>query len=266
MEKIRVAVSGALGRMGREVCRTVLATEGLELVDAYDSRAAGEDLGPVLGTAPTGIVVRELTPQHLQQYSPQVLVDFTTPLSVMQNITLSLEAGVRPVVGTTGITGADLEHIREMVKKRGIGAIIAPNFALGAVLLMKFAAAAARFFPQAEIIELHHDQKIDAPSGTALKTAEMIAAARLRQPQSREELIKLPGVRGGLQDGINIHSIRLSGLVAHQEVIFGGEGQTLSLRHDSYDRRSFMPGVVLAIKKVPALDDLVYGLENILDL
>ncbi|MEW5919787.1 MAG: 4-hydroxy-tetrahydrodipicolinate reductase [Bacillota bacterium] len=266
MDNIRVAVSGALGRMGREVCRTVLATEGMELVDAFDSRATGEDIGAVLGTGITGIIVRELTLRSLREFVPQVLVDFTTPLSVMQNIAISLEAEVRPVVGTTGITGVDLERIRELVKKSGIGAFIAPNFALGAVLLMKFAAIAARFFPQVEIIELHHDQKIDAPSGTALKTAEMIVAARLQQPEQREELLKLPGVRGGVQDGVHIHSVRLSGLVAHQEVLFGGQGQTLSLRHDSYDRNSFMPGVVLAIKKAHTLKELVYGLENILDL
>lgn len=266
MDIIRVAVSGALGRMGREVCRTVLATEGMKLVDAFDSRAAGEDIGAVLGSAAVGTIVREISPRALQEFSPQVLVDFTTPLSVMQNIAISLEAGVRPVVGTTGITGVDLARIGELVKQSGIGAFIAPNFALGAVLLMKFAATAARFFPQVEIIELHHDQKIDAPSGTALKMAEMIVAARLQQPAAKEELIKLPGVRGGVLEGVHIHSVRLNGLVAHQEVIFGGQGQTLSLRHDSYDRNSFMPGVILAIRKASNLTDLIYGLDNILDL
>ena len=266
MGNIRVAVSGALGRMGREVCQTVLQEADLKLVDSFDSQGAGEDIGSVLGMEKTGIHVRKLTPQSLQEQGPQVLVDFTTPMSVMENIEIALQVGVRPVVGTTGITGVDLERIREMVKTSGIGAFIAPNFALGAVLLMHFAATAARFFPQAEIIELHHDQKIDAPSGTALKTAEMIAAARKAQSVAKEELFKLPGVRGGVQDGIHIHSVRLNGLVAHQEVLFGGQGQTLTLRHDSYDRNSFMPGVVLAIRKVLTLQHLVYGLENIIDL
>ena len=198
MDSIRVAVSGALGRMGREVCQTVLKATDLELVDSFDSQAAGEDIGTVLGREKTGIIVRELTPQSLQEHSPQVLVDFTTPMSVMENIEIALQGGVRPVVGTTGITGVDLERIRELVKKSGIGALVAPNFALGAVLLMQFAATAARYFSQAEIIELHHDQKIDAPSGTALKTAEMIAAARKTKPAVKEELFKLPGVRGGV--------------------------------------------------------------------
>ncbi len=252
--------------MGREVCQTVLAAADLELVDTFDSQGTGQDIGTVLGREKTGIFVRELTPQSLQDREPQVLVDFTTPMSVMGNIEIALQGGVRPVVGTTGITGVDLEHIRELVQTSGIGAFVAPNFALGAVLLMQFAAMAARYFPQAEIIELHHDQKIDAPSGTALKTAEMIATARKEQPATKEVLFKLPGVRGGVQDGIHIHSVRLSGLVAHQEVLFGGQGQTLTLRHDSFDRNSFMPGVVLAIRKVLTLQHLVYGLENILDL
>jgi len=265
MDKIRVAVSGAMGRMGREVCRTVLATEGLQLVDAFDSLGKGEDMGIFLGMGGTGINVRQLTPQTLGENTPHVMVDFTTPLAVMQNITVALQGGVRPVVGTTGITEVDLAMIGELVQKSGIGAFVAPNFALGAVLLMKFAATAARYFPQVEIIELHHDQKIDAPSGTALKTAQMIAASRLQQTVQREELLKLPGVRGGVQDGVHIHSVRLSGLVAHQEVIFGGQGQTLTLRHDSYDRSSFMPGVILAVKKVMTMQELVYGLENVLD-
>lgn len=265
MEKIRVAVSGAMGRMGREVCRTVLSTEGLQLVDAFDSLGKGEDMGIFLGMGETGIKVRQLTRQTLAENAPHVMVDFTTPLAVMQNIMVALQGGVRPVVGTTGITEVDLARISELVQKSGIGAFVAPNFALGAVLLMKFAATAARFFPQVEIIELHHDQKIDAPSGTALKTAKMIAASRLQQADQREELLKVPGVRGGMQDGVHIHSVRLSGLVAHQEVIFGGQGQTLTLRHDSYDRSSFMPGVILAVEKVMTMQELVYGLENILD-
>ena len=266
MDSIRVAVSGALGRMGREVCQTVLATEDMELVDSFDTQGTGEDIGTVLGKEKTGVHVRELTPQSLQEHGPQVMVDFTTPMSVMGNIEIALQGGVRPVVGTTGITGVDLKRIAELVKSSAIGALVAPNFALGAVLLMQFAAKASRYFPQAEIIELHHDQKIDAPSGTALKTAEMITAGRLEQPVEKEELLKLPGVRGGLKDGVHIHSVRLSGLVAHQEVIFGGQGQTLTLRHDSFDRNSFMPGVVLAIRKALTLQHLVYGLENILDL
>ena len=266
MERMRVSVSGACGRMGQEVCRTVLQEESLALVGAFDLQAPGKDLGVILGKQPLDISVTELTPENLKKLRPDVLVDFTTPMVVMQNIEIALQSGVRPVVGTTGITQVDLARIGRQVEKLGLSAMIAPNFALGAVLMMKFAATAARFFPQAEIIELHHDKKIDAPSGTALKTAEMIAEERQADPPQKEELLKLPGARGALQDKIHIHSVRLNGLIAHQEVIFGGQGQTLLIRHDSYDRSSFMPGVILAVKNVVKHKGLIYGLENLLDL
>ena len=266
MERMRVAVSGACGRMGQEVCRAILQEESLELVGAFDLQDPGRDLGVILGEQPMDIPVEKLTAENLEKRRPAVLVDFTTPMVVMQNIELALQCGVRPVVGTTGITQVDLAHIRQQVEKLGLSAMIAPNFALGAVLMMKFAATAARFFPQVEIIELHHDKKIDAPSGTAIKTAEMIAAARQVDPPSREELLKLPGARGAKQEKVHIHSVRLNGLIAHQEVMFGGRGQSLLIRHDSYDRSSFMPGVILAVKNIVKSNGLVYGLENLLDL
>lgn len=266
LEKMRVAVSGACGRMGQEVCQTILQEESLELVGAFDLQDRGEDLGVILGKQPLGISIEELTPENLKRCWPAVLVDFTTPMVVMQNIEIALQCRVRPVVGTTGITQIDLARISQQVEKFGLSAMVAPNFALGAVLMMKFAATAARFFPQAEIIELHHDKKIDAPSGTALKTAEMIAMERRAEPPLKEELLKLPGARGALQEKVHIHSIRLNGLIAHQEVIFGGQGQTLLIRHDSYDRSSFMPGVILAVKNIVKFKGLVYGLENLLDL
>lgn len=264
MEKISVAVSGAYGRMGREVCRAVLEEESLELTGAFDLHGTGKSMGEVLGRPDLDIVIKKLTKESLKEISPAVLVDFTTPMAVMHNIEIALQCGVRPVVGTTGITNIDLSHINQWVEQSELSAVVAPNFALGAVLMMKFASIAARYFPQVEIIELHHDKKIDAPSGTALKTAEMIAAARSTEPPDKDELLKLPGARGALQDKIHIHSIRLSGLVAHQEVIFGGQGQTLTIRHDSLDRSSFMPGVILAIKSVSKLKGLVYGLENLI--
>lgn len=266
VEKISVAVSGACGRMGQEVCRAVLADETLTLYGAFDIYDLGKNIGEILGRQDLDITVKELTKKSLEEIKPMVLVDFTTPLAVRQNIETALSCGVRPVVGTTGITSIDLMHIKQWVEKAGLSAIIAPNFALGAVLMMKFAAMAARYFPQVEIIEMHHDKKIDAPSGTALKTAEMIASERLSDPPEKDELLKLPGARGARQDKIHIHSIRLNGLVAHQEVIFGGQGQTLTIRHDSYDRTSFMPGVLMAIKNVVKIKGLVYGLENILEL
>lgn len=266
MEKINVAVNGAYGRMGREVCLAVLEEEGLELSGAFDLHGQGEDIGEVLGKEKSGILIQELSREALLESKTRVMVDFTTPMAVMDNIQFSLHCGIRPVVGTTGITQVDLELINKWVEEAGLSAVIAPNFALGAVLMMKFASLAARYFNQAEIIELHHDQKIDAPSGTAIKTAEMIAAGRRAKPQTREELLKLPGARGATAENVRIHSIRLEGLIAHQEVLFGGLGQTLSIRHDSYDRKSFMPGVILAIKKVIELRKMVYGLENLLDL
>ncbi|HHT46201.1 MAG TPA: 4-hydroxy-tetrahydrodipicolinate reductase [Firmicutes bacterium] len=265
MEKIKVAVSGAYGRMGREVCNAILDEEDLELVAAFDLCGEHEDIGEMLGKKPLGISIDRLTRSSLEKAQPGVIVDFTTPMAVINNIELALQCGVRPVVGTTGITQVDLSRIEQQVESSGLSAIIAPNFALGAVLMMKFASIAARYFPQAEIIELHHDQKIDAPSGTALKTANIIIDSREEDPPEKEELIKLTGARGAVQDKIHIHSVRLSGLVAHQEVIFGGVGQTLTIRHDSIDRKSFMPGVIFAVKKAVTMKGLVYGLENLLE-
>ncbi|NMB36078.1 MAG: 4-hydroxy-tetrahydrodipicolinate reductase [Firmicutes bacterium] len=264
MKKISVAVSGAYGRMGQEVCRAVLDEENMELVGVFDLQGQGENIGKIIGETKLDIVITGLTKEALQEIKPMVLVDFTTPMAVMDNIKTALQSGVRPVVGTTGITSVDLSRITEWVEKSGLSAIVAPNFALGAVLMMKFAAEAARYFPQVEIIELHHDKKIDAPSGTALKTAEIITSERLKKPAEKDELLKLPGARGATQEGVHIHSVRLSGLVAHQEVIFGGLGQTLTIRHDSLDRSSFMPGVMLAIKNIVNLKGLVYGLENMI--
>ncbi len=264
--KIKVAVNGAYGRMGREVCQAVLEDEELALTGVFDLQGRGEDIGEALGLPKMELFIQDLSVEALADGQIQVLVDFTTPMAVMENIRISLQAGIRPVVGTTGITQVDLELIDEWVEKAGLGAVIAPNFALGAVLMMKFSQVAARYFNQAEIIELHHDQKIDAPSGTSLKTAEMIAAGRRQKPRKREELLKLAGARGAVAESTHIHSVRLEGLIAHQEVIFGGLGQTLSIRHDSYDRKSFMPGVMMAIKKVVDHRGMIYGLENILDL
>lgn len=262
---IKVAVSGACGRMGRQVCRAVLEDRELELTAAFDEQERGSELGRVLEGPELGMKVAGLSAETLKEAAPDVMVDFTTPVAVIANIETALQCGVRPVVGTTGITQADLSRLREQVEKAGLGAVIAPNFALGAVLMMKFAQQAARYLPQAEIIEMHHDNKMDAPSGTALKTAEMISAARSEVPAEKEELLKVQGARGGSYEGVHLHSVRLQGLIAHQQVIFGGLGQTLTIRHDSYDRSSFMPGVVMAAKKVMDLEGLVYGLENLLD-
>ncbi|MBC7106484.1 MAG: 4-hydroxy-tetrahydrodipicolinate reductase [Firmicutes bacterium] len=263
---IRVAVAGAAGRMGTEVVRAVWRAEDLMLVAALDVRRVNADAGVLAGLGEIGVPVRRDLEEVLDEVRPDVLVDFTAAAAAVQNARAALNRGVRPVVGTTGIPAADLEELARLSAARGVGAVVAPNFALGAVLMMRFAAEAARFFPHVEIIELHHDQKVDAPSGTALKTAEVLAAVRgdARRGMPAEEL-KLPGVRGGTYDGgIRIHSVRLPGLVAHQEVIFGGTGQTLTIRHDSTSRESFMPGVLLAVRKVVELKGLVHGLDRLL--
>lgn len=203
---------------------------------------------------------------QLQEMRPDVLVDFTTPHTVFRHMELCLEHGVRPVVGTTGLTPEQLQELTKRYEEAGLGGIIAPNFAIGAILCMKFAAMAAKYMPHVEIIELHHDRKLDAPSGTALKTAEMIAAVRAEINQGHpEEKETLPGARGAAYEGFRIHSVRLPGMVAHQEVLFGAVGQTLSIRHDSINRESFMPGVNMAIKAVMNLNGLLYGLEHLID-
>lgn len=263
MSRIRVLISGASGRMGREVSKAVLKDDQLELVGAVDRVSIGRDIGSLAGLESINIPIQGELAVGLDTCKPQVVVDFTTPATVMSNIRTALAAGVHIVVGTTGLTPEHLQEIADLCVRYKVNALVAPNFAVGALLMMRFAATAAKYFPQVEIIELHHDQKLDAPSGTSIKTAEMILAGRgeSRSPVGEE---KIKGVRGGELGGIRLHSIRLPGLIAHQEVIFGGEGQTLTIRHDSMSRESFMPGVVLAIKTVPQSPGLTYGLEHYL--
>lgn len=262
---IRVLVCGAYGKMGREVLKAVYKDEQLSIVGAVDVNSDFADIGDLIGVGKTGVTVGNDLQMVINETKPQVMVDFTNPSSVMNNIGIALKNGVCPVVGTTGLTEKDVNELRELCKKTKVNALISPNFSIGAILMMKLTQEAAKFFPNVEIIELHHDQKLDAPSGTALRTAELIAENRgyLRQGHPAE-VEKLQGARGGEMSGIRIHSVRLPGYVAHQEVIFGGLGQTLTIRHDSISRESFMPGVVLACKKVLTLDGLVFGLEHIL--
>lgn len=259
---IRVAVAGAAGRMGLEVVRAVGAEPDMEVVAAVDPRAAGtvfiDAHGDSVGYMPDLAAA-------IDEQQPDVLVDFTHPTQVEANIRIALSRAVDCVVGTTGIT---LQRYAEIAAEAADGAalFVAPNFAIGAVLMMRFAQEAARYMPTAEIIELHHDKKADAPSGTAMRTAQLIAEARSRVPEiPGKDTEVAEGARGAFVEDIPVHSVRLPGLVAHQEVLFGGQGQTLTIRHDSIDRTSFMPGVVLAVRKVGGLSGLVVGLENILD-
>jgi len=242
---IRVLVNGAKGRMGSQIVQSVRADAELELAGVAD---LGDDLR-----------------RMIRDTRAQVVVDFTTPSAAFSNASAIVEAGVHPVVGTTGFKPAEIQTLRERCLELKLGGLIAPNFALGAVLMMRFAAEAARYLPYVEIVELHHDGKAEAPSGTAIKTAEMIQAARPQAPKLQVESKELaPGARGAKAWVVPIHSVRLPGHVAHQEVILGGLGETLRIRHDTISRESFMPGVLLGIKKVVGLTELVYGLEHVL--
>lgn len=262
---IHVLVNGATGRMGSEVVRSVLQEEGLDIVAAVDPGAAGEDLGNALGMGNMGIMISASLKEAFDNVKPDVVVDFTTPKVIFENAKFVLGQGVHMVIGTTGLTADQRNELSEISSKTGANGLVAPNFSLGAVLLMKTAAEIAKYMPDAEIIELHHNHKYDAPSGTAKLTAEKMAAARIKVPKEDGTIESIPGVRGGKYKGINIHSVRLPGYVAHQEVLFGGYGEILTLRHDSLDRKSFMPGVMLACKKCMTVKGFVYGLENYLE-
>lgn len=262
---IRVLVSGAAGRMGAEVVRAVTAADGLDVVACVDPGAAGAIVADGAGGE---LACHASLVAAIADTRPDVMVDFTRPDVVEGNLCTALAAGVDCVVGTTGLSEEKLAGVyAETCTSPDTCLFFAPNFAIGAVLMMQFAEHAARFMPAAEIIELHHDAKADAPSGTALRTARLIAAARAEIPATpgREtELAGLDGARGALAEGVPVHSVRLPGLVAHQEVIFGGQGQTLTIRHDSIDRTSFMPGVVLACREVGARSGLIVGLEKLM--
>ncbi|MDT7544051.1 MAG: 4-hydroxy-tetrahydrodipicolinate reductase [Actinomycetota bacterium] len=240
----RVAVLGAAGRMGSEVVRAVEAADDLELAGAYDVGDAIE-LGDV-----------------------DVAVDFTHPDAVMTNLRACIDAGVHAVVGTTGFDEARLDELRGwLADAPSVGVLVAPNFGVAAVLMMQFAAQAARFFESVEIVELHHPRKADAPSGTARRTAELVAAARKGMAAMPDATTtSLDGARGSDIGGVRVHAVRLDGLVAHQEVLLGGHGETLTIRHDSYDRASFMPGVLLGVRQVASRPGLTVGLESLLDL
>ncbi|WP_226666848.1 4-hydroxy-tetrahydrodipicolinate reductase [Metabacillus litoralis] len=265
MEKIKIVIAGARGRMGSEAVKLVEDTEHFTLVAVVDHKYNGMSLKDISGFEVDVPIYSDIE-QCFFETNPDVLIDLTTPEIGKIHTKKALENGVRPVVGTTGFSESDLAELEELTTQNGIGAIIAPNFAIGAILMMKFSQMAAKYFSDVEIIEQHHDQKLDAPSGTGLKTAEMISAVREEKQQGHpNEKEILAGARGANFKGIRLHSVRLPGLIAHQEVLFGGDGQTLKIRHDSYNRASFMSGVKLAVENVMKIDLLVYGLENIIE-
>ncbi|MBO7744123.1 4-hydroxy-tetrahydrodipicolinate reductase [Paenibacillus sp. MWE-103] len=265
-EQIRVAVTGANGRMGREVVKMVLQDEGLTLAAAVSPSAGPVDAGTLVGLPPCGVNVQADLESALKSAEADVLVDFTVPHAAYGNTSLAIAHGVRPIIGTTGLTPEQMAELDELCKEKGLGALVAPNFSIGAILMMKFAAQAAKYMPHVEIIEYHGDQKLDAPSGTSIKTAELISEARqeLRQGNPNEKEI-IEGARGGYYNGFRIHSVRLPGVFAQQEVVFGGYGQTLKIRHDSYERAGYMPGVSVACKKIMTYTGLIYGFEHLMD-
>lgn len=243
---IKVGVVGAKGRMGQEVVRAVREADDLSLVAAVDIGVPATALG---------------------QAGAEVIVDFTTPDAVMRTLRTCIADGIHCVVGTTGFDEARLDQVREWCASTpGVGVLIAPNFSIGAVLAMRMAVLAAPYFPSVEIIELHHPDKLDAPSGTAIRTAQQVAAARGAAAAPDATAQALPGARGAVVDGVHVHAVRLSGLVAHQEILLGGEGETLTIRHDSMDRASFMPGVLLGVREVAAHPGLTLGLDSYLGL
>ncbi len=261
---IRVGVFGAGGRMGSTVCRAVMREPDLQLVAAVDPLHAGIDLRGVTGADLRGLQVSPDV-ESLARAEAQVVVDFTHIDAARANLAWCAANGLHAVVGTSGFTPADYEELAARFNRSNC--FVAPNFAIGAVLMMRFAELAAPYFETAEIIELHHDQKVDAPSGTAMHTAERMAGRSADWDADPTTKQVLKGARGGeAAGGIRIHSVRLRGLVAHQEVLLGTTGQSLSIRHDSYDRSSFMPGVMLAVKAVADHPGVTVGLDALLDI
>jgi len=262
---IRVGVFGAGGRMGLTVSQAVIDDEHLDLVAAVDPQHAGIDLDQ-LGLHGTGLQM-STGPEALTHAGAEVAVDFTVLDAARENLEWCAEHGVHTVVGTTGFTADDIDALRKRFDEAEANALIAPNFAIGAVLMMRLAELAAPFFETAEVIELHHDNKADAPSGTAMMIARRMADSSSEWAADPTKSVVAEGARGGVAPGgIRVHSLRLRGLVAHHEVVLGTTGQSLSIRHDSYDRTSFMPGVLLAIRGVRERPGLTVGLDALLDL
>ncbi|HLR01458.1 MAG TPA: 4-hydroxy-tetrahydrodipicolinate reductase [Virgibacillus sp.] len=263
----KLIVAGPRGKMGSEAIHMIMDEPSFELVACLDRKNDGKRLGDILPSFNQSTVPIYTDIQKCLEFADaDVLVDLTEAESGYKHAKHAIEHHVRPVVGTSGLTENQLKELEQMGNEAGLGTIIAPNFAIGAVLMMQFAKMAAKQFPDVEIIEKHHDQKKDAPSGSAVKTADLISSARSDKEQGHpDEKELIEGARGANINGMHIHSVRLPGLVAHQEVIFGGAGQTLTIKHDSYNRDSFMNGLKFAIEKVMTMDKYIYGLEHILD-
>ena len=273
---IPVLVSGALGRMGSEVVNSVLNSSDCELVAAIDTNKKnnGENISQLLNLKKSDVFVSNdlegslcsISQDYRNEKIKPVLVDFTHPDSVYENTRSAIAYGISPVVGTTGLTPSQINDLAIFTQKANIGCAIIPNFSVGMVLLQQAASVAAKFYDNIELIEMHHNQKADSPSGTCIKTAEMIEEYPKKYNQNLvKETESLKGVRGGVRDsGLNIHSIRLPGLLAHQVVIMGSPGETYTIKHDTIDRKAYMPGVLQAIRKIGKFDSLIYGLEKLI--
>ena len=258
---INVLINGALGKMGKTLTKAVEKDEDLKLVGAVDITIKDESESNKLRVFTSSDLKKAI-----EKTSPDIVVDFTQPSSVYENAKMCLESNTNIVIGTTGLSEDQIKNLEALSKQKGAGCLIAPNFSTGAVLMMKFAEIAAQYFDNAEIIEFHHNQKKDAPSGTAVKTAQMMANTKPDFTVNNcVETETIKGSRGGIsKSNIHIHSVRMPGFMASQEVIFGGNGQTLKIIHDSHDRECYMPGIILAIKHIAKTKEFIYGLENIL--
>ena len=262
---IKVAVVGALGKMGREVVKTVSQDSNATLVAAVDRMGEDQTCRGAIASFCPDLPIETKLGAALDREQPNVLVEFTHPGSAAAHAISALQRGVATVIGTSGLSGEDVRTLKETCRETGTPCMLVPNFAIGAVLMMKFAQTAAKWMPYVEVLEIHHEQKADAPSGTAKATAELIAEARREVPDTRTALLKVEGVRGGVVKDVHVHSMRLPGFVASQEVIFGAQGESLKIRHDSIDRVSFMGGVRLCYHGIWGLNGFVTGLDSLLE-
>lgn len=262
---IKIVIAGFRGKMGTTTTQMVLNNPLFELVGVVSVNSTVSNMKELKDYTNIDVPIFETKEEVVKSVIPDVWIDFTAPESIYETLLFLVEHDIHPVIGTTGLSSEEIENLRQLSKKKSLGGMIAPNFAIGAVLMTQFAVKAAEYFPDIEIIELHHDQKLDAPSGTAINTAQAISKVRKPKIQgSVEEKELIEGARGADFEGMKIHSVRLPGLIAHQQVQFGSLGEGLTIRHDSYDRTSFMAGVALSCEKVMTLNEIVYGLECIL--
>lgn len=261
---IKVCLVGACGRVGAELSKSLGESLDIEIVLAVDLRHKGCSLRELVGPEAPDLIIDHDLESALMREQVDVLVDFTHPAAAKKNALRAIAHQVAPVIGTSGISSSDQEELRKASETHSVPAMVVPNFAIGAVLMMKFAEMAAKWMSDVEIIELHHDQKADAPSGTAYHTAELIAAGRGHQSEAKEEIIHIGGVRGGMVQSVPIHSVRMKGLMAHQQVLFGSQGETLTISHDCLDRTTYTEGVKLAIRKIRKQKGFIVGLDALL--